>query len=257
LLFLSLASVAVVAGACGDSEADGTTSSGGCPPGVICGEGGSGANNSNNSSNASTGNGQGGGCQEAWLCSPWESSPPGSDEGFRVCTDLAACGTTAAKPVEMATLPALDLDYYKCEIEPIMNASCSMLGCHGTDSRPLRTYSRGRFRNVEESVVNPCPGGGMTPLSECIGSIECGCWQSPHTGVEWQRNYDAARGFGLDPQGNPLSDNEQSELIQQPMEGGGKAHAGFKMFDPGSPEHTKIKAWLDGTTFGQTCQTNN
>jgi hypothetical protein len=174
-----------------------------------------------------------------------------------VCTDLNACGTTNAKPVEMATLPALDVDYYKCEIEPIMDGSCSMLGCHGTDDRGLRTYSRGRFRNVEESVPNPCPGGGMTPLVDCIGSIECGCWQYRHTDVEWQRNYDAARGFGLDAQGNPLADTEQSELIQQPMEGGGKAHAGFKMFAAGSPEHTKLKAWLDGTTFGQACQTNN
>lgn len=251
-LFVPLGLVTLVAFAC-EEDAE-TSTTGGCPPGVICGEGGSGAG----ASGPGQGNtGQGGGCQESWLCTPWMSEPPGSDNGVRTCTDLAACGTTANKPAEAATLPALDVDYYKCEIEPIFDRTCSMLGCHGTDSRPLRTYSRGRFRNVAESVVNPCPGGGMTPLSECIGSIECGCWMSPHTTSEWQRNYDAARGFGLDAQGSPLADMEQSELIQQAMEEGGKAHAGIKLFKSGDVEHQKIKSWLEGATFGQPCQTNN
>lgn len=134
-----------------------------------------------------------------------------------------------------------------------------MMGCHGTDSRGLRVYSRGRFRNVAESVVNPCPGGGMTPLANCLGSIECGCWLSPHTDTEWQRNFDAARGFLLDEDGVQYADVDDSDLVQQPAVEGGKAHAGIKTYNIGSADYDAIHDWLSGTPLGGdgVCNTNN
>ncbi|HEY4182652.1 MAG TPA: hypothetical protein VGM90_37735 [Kofleriaceae bacterium] len=58
----------------------------------------------------------------------------GDNNGTRTCTDLNACGTTDMKPPETATLPALDPEYYECNIEPIVTRDCSMLGCHGTET---------------------------------------------------------------------------------------------------------------------------
>lgn len=260
--------LATASAACGDTgeNTGGSTSS--CPEGVICSGGGSdpiGANGSEGGGGPQGANGQGGAgaCVEAWQCTPWVSEPEGSDNGVRTCTDANACGTTANKPVEAAVLPALDVDYYKCAIEPILNRTCSMMGCHGSDTRGLRTYSRGRFRNVAESVVNPCPGGGMQPLANCLGSVECGCWQSPHTDTEWQRNYDSARGMALDVDGTVLTDMDDSELIQQPFEEGGKAHAGIKQYKMADPEYGKFIAWLEDTATwnrgngNSICETNN
>jgi hypothetical protein len=264
----ALLAIVAVAAACGDTgeNTGGSTSS--CPEGVICSGGGGdpiGANGNDGGGTAQGANGQGGAgaCIEAWQCTPWQSEPEGSDNGVRTCTDANDCGTTAQKPVEMAVLPALDVDYYECAIEPILNRTCSMMGCHGSDKRGLRNYSRGRFRNVAESVVNPCPGGGMTPLDQCLGSIECGCWQSPHTATEWQRNYDSARGMALDIDGSVLADMTNSELIQQPFEEGGKAHAGIKQYKMADPEYGKFIAWLEDTATwnrgngNSICETNN
>ena len=89
----------------------------------------------------------------------------------------------------------------------------------------------------------------MTPLSNCIGSIECGCWQSPHTATEWQRNYDAARGLAMDRQGNILGDMTQSEMIQQPFVEGSKAHAGIKQYSFNDPEYTALVSWLEDTAI--------
>ncbi|MFO0550503.1 MAG: hypothetical protein U0271_19060 [Polyangiaceae bacterium] len=270
LTWLCACVVAAAGYACSDDTATGGSGgTGACPQGVICGDGGSGAGQTTGGTGPGSGGGggtpstggQGGGptCIEAWSCTPWESNPPGSDSGVRTCTDANACGTTDNKPVEAATLPALDIEYYKCEVEPVFDKTCSMLGCHGKDSRGLRVYSRGRFRNVVESVVNPCPSGGMTPLANCIGSIECACWMAPHTATEWQRNFDAARGMALDQQGNLLTDMDDSELIQQPAVEGGKAHAGIKTFNIGDNDHSAIKTWLDGAVQGGDgiCNTNN
>jgi hypothetical protein len=180
---------------------------------------------------------------------------------MRTCADANDCGTTTNKPVEAAALPALDLDYYKCKVEPILDQKCSQLACHGTeDGRALRTYARGRLRNADETVTETgCSSPGkQVPLADCIGGIECICWSGAHTATEWQRNYDAARGFALDASGNalPAGSEDASELIVQPIVGG-KAHAGIHLFKAGDPDHTTLAAWLGGAALGQACITSN
>lgn len=242
-----------------------------CPSG-ICGSGGSAgtsagnagtsqggdAGNAGNAGNAGAAGSSG--CVEAWLCTPWETT--GSDDnGTRTCTDQNKCGTTSNKPKESATLPALDLDFYKCNVEPIFDRGCALLGCHGTElGRALRTYARGRLRHTGETWIEPgCLKPGTPFQSDvCIGSIECGCFTLPHSDIEWRKNYDAARGFGLDPQGAPIPAGmeDKSELIAQPITGG-KAHAGVHLFKSGDADHKTLKDWLSGKKLGMTCTTDN
>jgi hypothetical protein len=86
-------------------------------------------------------------------------------------------------------------------------------------------------------------------LSTCIGTNDCHC-VGPHADQEWQRNYDAARGLALDPQGNPIPPAQAatSDLIQQPVVGG-KSHAGVHLFKLNDAEYTKIKNWLSGVAL--------
>src|SRR5262245_6205765 len=83
-------------------------------------------------------------CIEAWQCTPWTTDGL-SDSATRTCTDQSACGTALTRPAEMAILPALDPEYYECNVEPVLTGGCSMLGCHGTETgRGYRIYARGR-----------------------------------------------------------------------------------------------------------------
>ncbi|MEP7122562.1 MAG: hypothetical protein ABJE95_16690 [Byssovorax sp.] len=197
---------------------------------------------------ASTGSG---GCVESWLCTPWDGGL--GDNGTRVCTDTNNCGTMVNKPAETATLPALDLNYFKCNVEPILDAKCSMMGCHGTEvGRALRVYSRGKLRdaNVSNAPAQPpptCPTDAS--LAACTGTNDCHC-AGPHAPEEWKRNFDAARGMMLDVNGNPLpaAQAANSDLIQQPVVGG-KSHAGVHLFKTNDADYTTIKSWLSGSTL--------
>ena len=199
------------------------------------------------------------GCVEAWLCTPWETDGV-SDEGTRTCTDQNACGTTVTRPVEAATLPALDPEYYECNVEPIVAKNCSQLGCHGTEEgRAYRVYARGRLRISGLTVIEPgCLSAGTPhPSERCIGSIECLCWTLPAFMGERRRSYDSARGFALDPSGVTLTDLADSEFLAQPLVGGGFAHAGIHMWRAGDGEYTTVKNWLEGATLGSTCNSGN
>lgn len=268
LFSVALGGMLCVAGiaSCGP-EGTNTTTSNPCPNG-LCGTGGAGGDTASSSSsgsgggNSSSSSGQGGSssCVEAWLCSPWETNGMNND-GTRTCTDLNNCGTATNKPAETAVLPGLDLDYYKCNVEPILDRGCAQLACHGTETgRALRVYARGRHRHPGEMLLETgcLKPGTMVPSENCEGGIECACWTAPHTATEWQRNFDAARGFALDSKGNPIpaGQEDSSELISQPIVGG-KAHAGIKLFASGDADHTTLKNWLSGQKLGMTCNTTN
>lgn len=191
-------------------------------------------------------------CRESWVCSSWEA-PPGSDEATRTCIDANEIGTTVCKPTEgPVTLPALDLEYYKCNVHPIVQRGCSMMACHGTEiGRAYRVYARGRLRNDE--VVNrtgTCiPSTGQVNLrEEGTGTVMCEGWL-PHTAREWKKNYDSARSFMLD-----VADPAQSDLLRQPVVGG-KPHIEVKLFRTTDADYLTIHAWLSGATLGRTCAT--
>jgi hypothetical protein len=200
-----------------------------------------------------------GGCAERWICGPWTTSGSG-DAGTRTCTDLNACGTTLSRPTLTATLPALDFQFYECNVEPIFDRGCAQLACHGTETgRALRVYARGRHRIAGDTFIEPgCLAAGTPhPSDECEGSVECRCWTLPHTAVEWRRNYDSARGFALDASGVPLADMTTSELLTEPLIGGGLPHASIKFWRATDTDYATIRSWLEGATLGRTCNSRN
>ena len=195
-------------------------------------------------------------CTESWLCTPWDTGvqPAGqSNAATRTCTDINSCGTTINKPVTTASLPTLNVNYFECKVEPVLDKKCGMLGCHGTESgRALRVYAKARLRHTGEVLINTAVCAGSASSDACIGSNSCPC-NAPHTPTEWQRNYDAARGFAIDAMGNVLANEAQSDLIQQPVVGG-KSHAGIHLFQPSDPEQATILSWLNGATLpNNTC----
>lgn len=275
ILGSALAITTLVAGAFGaascsdDESASGTTDP--CPNG-ICGSGASGPGGGGVGAGGPGSGGSGGGANTCgWVCSPWDTQGNG-DAATRTCLDVNGCAE-GAKPIESVTLPALDENYYRCNVEPILDRLCAQLGCHGVEpdlnagipGRALRTYHRGRLRITGDTLPGSpgCNNQPPQPSESCIGSIECACWVAPHTANEWQRNFDAARGFALDAvTGVELSDKAQSEMLTQPDKAGGLPHAGIKIWDStdaGSKQYADYQTlldWLGGTTLA-TCNSQN
>jgi hypothetical protein len=198
-------------------------------------------------------------CVESWQCSPWATDGT-SDASTRSCVDLSACGTSARRPPEAAMLPALDPQFYECNVEPVLVRGCSLLACHGTETgRGFRIYARGRLRISGMTMVEPgcLMAGTQHPSEDCIGSIECRCWTLAQFAVERRRSFDSARSFALDDRGVRLADTAQSQLLEQPMAGGGYPHDGVFLWSLGDPDHTTVKAWLDGMTRGSACNSMN
>jgi hypothetical protein len=216
-----------------------------CPGGICTGtpDGGSGA------------------CVETWVCSPWTTSGAGSNQGTRTCTDSKACGTTLTKPAEVVVLPALDLEFFKCNVQPVFDHKCAQLACHGSETdRALRIYARGRLRNAETLPINTPNCNNTTaavPLAtQCTGSLEGPCRSCTHTPTEWQRDFDSARGFALDANLKPIAAGleDTSDLLAQPKVGG-KSHANIHLFQTGDADYTNIKQWLGGAKYNGTCPT--
>ncbi len=247
----------------------------GCPPGMICNGTDAGprrdAGRIDPTVDAGPFEGDAGPpgtCTEAWVCTPWETDGT-SDTGTRTCADANGCGTTFDMPATSATLPSLDFDFYECNVEPILDRGCAHMACHGTENgRALRTYHRGRRRittvpsdppSEQLHELRACLGNPavIIPPQDCHGSVECSCWQLPHTPREWIRNFDAARGFAMDASGAALSDMSQSELLRQPEIGGPFQHQDIHFWRPGDADYQTILSWLEGASLGRTCNSQN
>ena len=206
-------------------------------PDKVCGNGGADAGST---------------CKESWVCSSWEA-PPGSVQATRSCVDKNNAGTTECMPATTATLPALDLEYYKCRVSPIFQRGCGQMACHGTDTgHPFRIYTRGRWRN-NEMVANrgSCaePSGYQYNLqTQGSGTVMCAGWY-PHTPGEWKKSFDSARSFMLDVT------NPDDSLILREAAKGGLPHAQVKLFAPGDTDYQTIRDWLGGAQLGMACNT--
>lgn len=226
-----------------------------CPHGICTSQSsGTSSGAGGSSAQGSTGTGPsssatGGGCTPAWTCTPWQDQ--GGGMYTRTCKDDNQCPGAVGKPAEgPIALPALDLDYYKCKVEPILDKSCSMMGCHGmVKGRAFHMFARGRKRNAEMvPQVQSCPVGPQVVDLDAKGSgtVMCIGW-SKHTASEWQQNYDNARALYVG-----LNDPAQSDLLAQPTIGG-KAHAGVHFFTKGDAEYQTIFDWLSGQKLGSAC----
>jgi hypothetical protein len=174
-----------------------------------------------------------------------------------MCTDTNNCPGSPGEPATSANLPALDFDYFECNVEPILDKKCAQLGCHGTETgRALRLYARARLREATGTFSSASCSGTQTG-TECTGSNSCPCTNG-HTQKEWQRNFDSARGFALDANGNPIpmaSLATESDMIHQPVFGGA-SHSGIHLFHMGDADYTTILNWLSGSTLAS-CNVGN
>jgi len=171
----------------------------------------------------------GAGCMPDWRCTTWETACDGSGAATRTCTAASGCGTGAGKPSESRTLEPLDESFYRCRVQPIFDRSCAQLACHGAEDRPLRTYSRLKWR------IDPLRRG--THMNDGNAAL---------TADEWCRNYDSARAFAT-------SDAAGSELLTQPLRPavGGLTHAGYTLFwDTSDDDYQTLREWLEGASLG-------
>jgi uncharacterized protein (TIGR03382 family) len=171
------------------------------------------------------------GCTPRWVCTTFATACDGGNEASRTCTDEAGCGSDWGRPPLTTTLPALDVDFYRCRVQPVFDRLCAQAACHGAEERPLRIYARGKWRMNERWRGNHVDGAPAL------------------TGEEWCRNYDSARSFD--------GGGAASELVTQPLDplSGGLPHAGFTLFyDTADPELGALRDWLDGAALGS-CDT--
>jgi hypothetical protein len=120
--------------------------------------------------------------------------------------------------------PALDVDAFRCTVQPVIAARCAFAECHASARRPFRTYAVGRMRYAV----------GWDRLEE------------PLTETELTANYEAARNFALGAE--PL-------LLYKPLDAraGGYYHRGADLYgeddvfvtadDPG---YRAIADWIAG-----------
>jgi hypothetical protein len=147
-----------------------------------------------------------------------------------------------------AALADLDMAFYQCNVEPIVDRSCSMLACHGQTTRKLHLFARGRLRNDEMvPQVSTClnPGSMVNLNAEGTGTVMCVGW-SPHTSAEWQSNFASVRSFmfqGMNP--------DDSELLRKPS--GAAAHGGPTILKTGGPDYQMLRRWLSGEKYVGTC----
>ena len=57
---------------------------------------------------------------------------------------VASCAQQGIQSQE--ELGALDANFFRCEVQPVLAASCAFMACHGNDERPLSLYAEQRFR---------------------------------------------------------------------------------------------------------------
>lgn len=149
---------------------------------------------------------------------------------------LAALGLGSVACIEQSPqdLPALDEPYFRCRVQPILDAKCSMLACHGDARRPFHTFARNRLRldgtNVQRNL----------PLSTVEASI----------------NFDNTRGWV------ETSSPAASFLVLKPLDvdAGGYFHRGDDLFGGGDvfleradPDFRTLLLWVEGATEDPAC----
>ncbi len=143
----------------------------------------------------------------------------------------AACAQEGLDAPE--SLPTLDVDYFRCEVQPVLAARCGFFACHGSATRPFRVYARNRLR------FDVAASERETPLRP----------------AELAFNYESARAFAGDPR-------RPSLLLLKPLEEdeGGFVHAGATLYgrgdvflDAGDPGYTRLADWIGGATAPAAC----
>ena len=147
-----------------------------------------------------------------------------------LATGLVAAGCQD-NPVDESEL---DEAYYRCRVQPVFDASCSMLECHGTEARPLRVFSRNRLR------LDADPVQLNLPMSD----------------EELDLNRESALGFVN------TEDPDRSLLSRKPLDedAGGYYHEGRELYlegdvfaDEEDADYQVLLAWVSGESEDPAC----
>ncbi|MCB9787721.1 MAG: hypothetical protein H6744_13645 [Deltaproteobacteria bacterium] len=132
--------------------------------------------------------------------------------------------------------PAVDEQYFRCAVEPVLVRECSSPACHGYSERRLHILAPGRMRLAGEYAK----ARQLITVEDVDEGI-----QPPLTGNEERFNFLQARGFARGPV-------DESQLLSRPLAvaAGGTVHVarlGGDVFETtGDPGYLAIRAWLNG-----------
>jgi hypothetical protein len=143
---------------------------------------------------------------------------------------VAACAVenTAATP------SALDRDYFRCDVQPVLAARCAFPACHGSARRPLSIFAPGRMR-----------------------------WQ-----VGWDRptepitQYELDSNFGIAVGFTTTTATGKAWLLAKPLatSAGGYYHRGADLFGredvfvtSADPGYQILDSWISGATDSASC----
>lgn len=144
--------------------------------------------------------------------------------------------TLAACAIENDPAPqALDAAFFRCEVEPVLAASCAFLACHGAPERPLRLYAPNRLR---------------LDVSEAQRAVAL-------SRAEHDANYRAALRFA-----QPAAGYAEPLLVVKPLDEalGGAFHRGADDYgggdvfvDAADPRLATLREWARGATEDPSC----
>lgn len=131
---------------------------------------------------------------------------------------LAAAGCLDGEPTYEAQ--PLDVAFFECNVQPILDRSCAFTACHGDPGRPLFVYSMSKTRIAGEALR----GERLTDKELCS-------------------NYFRAAAFAR-------KEPSRSQLITKPAALDGtdsQYHAGNYLFGEGDVEARCLELWMRGT----------
>jgi hypothetical protein len=129
---------------------------------------------------------------------------------------------------------ALDRDYFRCNVQPVLAARCAFPACHGSVRRPLSIYAPGRERYQV----------GWDRPSE------------PITAVELDANFGIASGFAT------TTATGEPWLLAKPLatSAGGYYHRGADLYggedvfmSTSDPGYQILASWIAGQTAPASC----
>lgn len=132
--------------------------------------------------------------------------------------------------------PVLNRAFFACEVQPVLQARCANLACHGDERRPLIVYAPARLR---------------------LDGDDSGETAMPTTELEFRTNYETAREFARDDQPGT------SLLAIKPLDSraGGFYHFGEALYYQGDVfgstadvGYQTLLDWIGGATAGVDCQ---
>ncbi|MCA9551890.1 MAG: hypothetical protein KC933_17765 [Myxococcales bacterium] len=130
---------------------------------------------------------------------------------------LLVAGCATGEDPEPAT--HVDIAFFECQVQPILDRSCAFVACHGDPARPFFVYSMSKTRLAGDDLL----GEVLTDKELCA-------------------NFYRARALAVVPAA-------ESQLITKPTTLDGlysQYHEGNYLFEPDGPEVRCLTAWMAG-----------